>query len=229
MFDMKQLIDGVWIPLHIAVLLDMPLRSKHHVDVRLSIPGYEVPLESLMAWVPSQATFLLSWVTLSVSPWFHLGGAVWDELILMLMLWSASTGGPWVLTPFLVLHLLQIPTRVCELGLLHFQSHPSLHVHMGCTSSLAVNWLFSPGPVNTHSITPTAKNKPYLTLESKISGKYVLCFGGIFVENGNGGIQCLPVGWKVTFLCLSKVDRNEFHQSIDVIRDWCWVPHCPKW
>lgn len=87
--------------------------------------------------------------------------------------------------------------RVQEPDLPYFQSHPSLHMNIGCTSSLAVNWLFSPGPVNTSSITPKAKNKSYLTLGSKIPGEYIIWFDWIFVENVNGGIRCLPLRWKI--------------------------------
>lgn len=71
----------------------------------------------------------------------------------------------------------------------------SFHVNTGCTSGLAVNWLFSPGPVNTNPITPTAKNKSYLTLGSSIPGKYIIWFDWGFVENVNGGIKGLSWGW----------------------------------
>lgn len=90
-------------------------------------------------------------------------------------------------------------TRERKPDLPYFQSHPSLPTNIGCTPSLAVNWLFSPGPVNTSFIAPKAKNKPYLTLGSKIPGEYITWFDWIFVENVNGGIQCLPLGWNVAF------------------------------
>lgn len=67
----------------------------------------------------------------------------------------------------------------------------SFHANTGCTSGLAANWLFSPGPVNTTPITHTAKNKSYLTLGSKIPGKYIIWFDWGFVENVNGGIKGL--------------------------------------
>ena len=89
-------------------------------------------------------------------------------------------------------------TRACEPGLPDFQSHPLLHVNTGCTRSLAVNWLFSPRPVNTNSITPKAKNIPYLTLGSKIPSKYIMCFDWILVENVHGGVKCWLLRWKIT-------------------------------
>jgi len=89
-------------------------------------------------------------------------------------------------------------TRACEPGLPEFQSHLLLHVNTGCTRSLAVNWLFSPRPVNTNPITPKAKNIPYLTLGSQIPSKYIICFDWILVENVHGGIKCWLLRWKIT-------------------------------
>lgn len=92
-----------------------------------------------------------------------------------------------------------IRTRTCKPDL-RISSRPSLLTNIGCTPSLAVNCCFSPGPVNTHSITPEAKNKPYATLGRKVPGKHIIWFDWIFVENVNGGIKCLPLRWKIACL-----------------------------
>lgn len=117
----------------------------------------------------------------------------------------------WALSHYWNLHLARVGP-----GFVSFQSHPSLRMNIGCTSNLAVNWLFSPGPVNANSITPAAKNKPYLTLGSKIPGKYIIWFDWVFVENVNGEFKCLPWRWKIdSFLWQDRwIEIDSTHQGL---------------
>lgn len=196
--------DDVWLP---EGHFHGPTSSQHHVSC--ISPLWQCQSEGPVHWIPYCLLAPPNPEQVSMLPPGEVLLVVWGESILMYRaLRHCETPAALFLSHNFTLSQSVFPfsikpppirTRTCKPDLPIF-SRPSLLMNIGCTPSLAVNCFFSPGPVNTHSITPEAKNKPYSTLGRKIPGKHIIWFDWIFVENVNGGIKCLPLRWKIARL-----------------------------